>query len=116
VIAAPGPRTHNGIVQIPRMEDYTMVFEKRKHVRRGIVQHVAILRADGTVVCECTLRDVSDTGARLKLITDGKQAPDIAQEFILSLSKRGNIFRQCETVWRRGDEIGVRFVPRNRQL
>lgn len=92
-----------------------MVYEKRKHIRRLTVQPVAILRADGSVVCECTLRDVSDSGARLKLtIPDGGTAPEIMPEFILSLSKRGNIFRQCETVWRRDDEIGVRFIARGK--
>jgi hypothetical protein len=91
-----------------------MGFEKRKHTRRMMVQPVAILRPDGELVCECTLRDVSDTGARLKLAKQVSSAIDIPQEFILSLSKRGNIFRQCETVWRQGDELGVRFISRAR--
>ena len=89
-----------------------MGFDKRRHMRRPMVQPVAILRPDGTLVCECTLRDVSDTGARLKLAGEGSATVEISQQFVLSLSTRGNIFRQCETVWRNGDEIGVRFIGR----
>ncbi|MEX0590662.1 MAG: PilZ domain-containing protein [Xanthobacteraceae bacterium] len=91
-----------------------MAAEKRKHLRRILGQPVAILGADGNVICECTLHDVSDGGARLKLaIPKGGTAPEISPEFILSLSKRGNVFRHCQTVWRRSDEIGVRFIGRN---
>ena len=88
-----------------------MSYENRKHIRRPFGQAAGILRPDGTLICECTLRDVSAGGARLKLIIpqDGT-APEIAPEFILSLSRRGNVFRHCRTVWRRDDEIGVRFV------
>lgn len=89
--------------------------DKRKDVRRPMTQPVAILASDGSLVCECTLRDVSDTGARLKLdIKEGSAVPDIAQAFILSLSRRGNIFRQCELVWQRDGEVGVRFIAPRR--
>lgn len=87
--------------------------EKRKDQRRSMAQSVAILRSDGSFVCECTLRDVSDSGARLAIVVKpGSAIPDIAPEFILSLSRRGNLVRHCETVWRRDNEIGVRFIAR----
>jgi len=87
--------------------------ENRKGPRRPVAQSVAILRSDGSFVCECTLRDVSDSGARLAInVKPGTAIPDIAPEFILSLSRRGNIVRHCETVWRRNNEIGVRFIAR----
>lgn len=87
--------------------------EKRKGTRRTVVQPVAILRSDGTFVCECTLRDVSDGGARIAItVKPGTAVPDIAPEFILSLTRRGNLIRYCETIWRRENEIGVRFVAR----
>lgn len=71
----------------------------------------AILRPDGSVVCECALSDVSHGGARLKLAhKPGAAPPDIDTTFILSLSRRGNLFRHCRLVWRRGDELGLRFV------
>ena len=87
--------------------------EKRKGTRRSLGQPVAILRSDGTFVCECTLRDVSDGGARIALtVKRGTVVPDIAPEFILSLTRLGNVVRYCETIWRSENEIGVRFVAR----
>ena len=86
-------------------------WEKRGAIRRNARQSVAILQSDGTLVCECDLVDVSDTGGRLRLrVPDGETPPQIMPEFILSLSRRGNIFRQCETVWQRDGEVGVRFI------
>ena len=88
-----------------------MAYEKRKSLRRPLGQQVAILRSDGTLVCECTLTDVSSEGARLKLTPEpGAASPDIAPQFILSLSKRGNLFRNCELIWHKNDEVGVRFI------
>ena len=88
-----------------------MGWEKRKAIRRSSDQSVAILTADGSLVCECVLVDVSDTGGRLRLqVQDGEEPPQILPTFILSLSKRGNLFRQCETVWQRDGEVGLRFI------
>jgi hypothetical protein len=86
-------------------------FEKRKSPRRPLDQQVAILHSDGTLVCECTLSDVSNEGARLKLTSKpGVSTPEIAPHFVLSLSKRGNLFRNCELIWQKLDEVGVRFI------
>ena len=57
------------------------------------------------------MRDISETGARLK--TGG--GVDVAEaqlppKFILAISKIGNVFRPRELVWRHKDEIGVRFA------
>lgn len=79
-------------------------------MRRPMTQRVAILRSDGSFVCECTLRDVSATGARIAVKVQASAAiPEIPPEFILSLSKTGNLVRYCETIWQRDGEIGVRF-------
>lgn len=73
--------------------------------------HVAILEPDGKLVCECALSDVSNDGARLRLQPKpGVPSPQIAPKFVLSLSRRGNLFRNCELVWRKGDEVGLRFI------
>ena len=88
-----------------------MAFDKRKSPRRLMEQQVAILQSDGTLVCECTLADVSNDGARLKLShAPGAAAPSFDPQFILSLSRRGNLFRKCELVWHRDNEVGVRFI------
>ena len=76
---------------------------------------VAILRDDGSVVCECSLADVSQEGARLKLRPKpGMPSPSIEPKFVLSLSRRGNLFRKCELIWQKQDEIGLRFIGREK--
>ena len=77
--------------------------------------HVAILREDGSLVCECVLADVSQEGARLRLSTEpGLPSPSIDPKFVLSLSRRGNLFRKCELVWQKQNEIVLRFVGRGK--
>lgn len=72
---------------------------------------VAILEPDGKFVCECDLSDVSHEGARLRLMTKpGAPSPQIAKKFVLSLSRRGNLFRNCELVWQNGSDLGLRFI------
>ena len=88
-----------------------MSFDKRKSPRRPFSMEVAILEPDGKLVCECALADVSHDGARLRLTPKpGAPSPEISPKFVLSLSRRGNLFRNCELVWRKGDEVGLRFI------
>jgi hypothetical protein len=88
-----------------------LTFEKRRSPRRPLEQGVAILRPDGSVVCECVLSDISNEGARLKLSRKpGTPSLEIAPQFVLSLSKRGNLFRNCELIWHENDEVGLRFI------
>jgi hypothetical protein len=76
---------------------------------------VAILREDGSLVCECDLADVSQEGARLKLsVQPGSPSPSIDSKFVLSLSRRGNLFRKCELIWQKQDEIGLKFIGREK--
>lgn len=85
--------------------------ERRRSFRKNFSHPVNLLHPDGKPICGCTMRDISETGARLKI---GSQLePDESQlppKFILAISKSGNVFRRCEVVWRRNDEIGVRFA------
>jgi len=91
--------------------------EKRRSWRRPMNMHVAILREDGSLVCECDLADVSQEGARLRLSpAPGHPSPSIDPKFVLSLSRRGNLFRQCELVWQKQDEVGLRFIGREKFL
>lgn len=57
------------------------------------------------------MRDISDTGARLKLREASAAAQgQLPARFILAISKSGNVFRRCELVWHKKDEVGVRFA------
>ena len=67
-----------------------------------------IVGAGGKWECPCTMVDVSEAGARLRL---GVQVAGLdLSEFTLILSKTGNAQRKCAMVWQDGDYIGVRFL------
>ncbi len=53
---------------------------------------------------ECELKDVSQTGGRLRFI-DPNCAP---QEFLIRLND--GVMRWCQVMWRSKTEIGVRFI------
>ncbi|QCI63251.1 PilZ domain-containing protein [Phreatobacter stygius] len=54
---------------------------------------------------ECTVRNFSETGARL----DCGSTIDIPDHFELKIPQRGAVFN-CQVAWRRGQEIGAHFV------
>ena len=88
-----------------------MAYGDRKSERvafdRGV--KVRIFAIDGGWHRECTLADISDSGARLSFDTDivGLNM----SEFFLALSATGNAYRRCRLVRTIGNQIGVRFVP-----
>jgi hypothetical protein len=53
---------------------------------------------------ECSVRDVSESGCRLKSDA-ARQIPDT---FELHVEVDG-LWYPCAVIWRRGDEVGVRF-------
>ena len=91
-----------------------MAFGDRKSERvdfeRGI--HVFIMGIDGTWRRDCTLIDVSQTGARLR-IQGTFEGLDL-KEFFLLLSSTGLAFRRCRMVRVDGDQIGVQFLARDK--
>ena len=79
-----------------------MSIEKRKSPRRdlGLAAVVTWPRP-----VPCTISDISATGARLT--TDHiDMLPD---KFDLALN--ADIMRKCEVVWRRKNQVGVKFLP-----
>jgi hypothetical protein len=88
----------------------TMVSERRKGERvtfeRGIGAHM--MGIDGTWRRECTMEDVSETGA--KLTVEGSVEGLHLKEFFLLLSSTGLAYRRCELAWVNGDQIGVNFL------
>jgi hypothetical protein len=84
--------------------------ERRTTSRKMISQPAGLYHPDGKPICDCTLRDISEYGARLK-IREETAAHDtkIPPTFILAISKSGNVFRRCEVIWRTEDEVGVKF-------
>jgi hypothetical protein len=83
-----------------RRKSPRIVFEK------GI--DVFIMGIDGTWRRDCSMEDVSQTGARLR-IEDSIEGLNL-KEFFLLLSATGLAYRRCELAWVNGDVIGAKFV------
>lgn len=81
-----------------------MARDKRKSKRRSVRYSAWLRLADGAQL-ECVLSDISETGARI-MVDDSDVVPD---RFVLILSANGAARRGCEVVWRRPQQIGVKF-------
>jgi hypothetical protein len=82
----------------------------RVNFERGIPAY--IMGIDGTWRRDCIMLDISQSGARL-CVEEGFDGLDL-REFFLLLSSTGLAFRRCQLVRIAGDEIGVRFLARDR--
>jgi PilZ domain len=91
-----------------------MAYGDRKSGRvsfdRGIQAY--IMGIDGTWRRDCIMIDVSQTGARL-CIEGSFEGLDL-KEFFLLLSSTGLAFRRCQLVRISGDQIGVKFLARDK--
>lgn len=91
-----------------------MAYGDRKSERvdfeRGIP--VYIMGIDGTWRRDCIMIDISQTGARL-CVEGSFEGLDL-KEFFLLLSSTGLAFRRCQLVRVSGDEIGIRFLARDK--
>ena len=73
---------------------------------------VYIMGIDGTWRRDCMMIDVSQTGARLRI--EGSLEGLDLKEFFLLLSSTGLAFRRCQMVRITGDQIGVKFLARDK--
>ena len=62
---------------------------------------------EGFAVVDCVVQNISPTGACLEVVSQ-KSVPD---EFEL-VTTRDNSVKFCRIAWRKGNNIGVRFVDR----
>jgi hypothetical protein len=79
---------------------------ERVTFERGFGAH--LMGIDGTWRRNCTMEDVSETGA--KLTVEGSIEGLHLKEFFLLLSSTGLAYRRCELAWVNGDQIGVNFL------
>jgi hypothetical protein len=72
-----------------------------------------LIGIDGTWLRECTVYEVSDEGARLRILSPigGLQFT----EFFLSFTSIGLAFRRCELAWVNGEQLGVTFLHHGRR-
>jgi hypothetical protein len=80
--------------------------EQRKQKRTHRRQAAWVVLDGGVAKTPCVLWDISEGGARLAA-AHGGGLPDV---FGLFLSKDGKSRRFCQVVWRRGTQLGVRFL------
>lgn len=87
-----------------------MGWESRRSPRVGFERGVSVqmMAIDGTWRRDCTLQDISDSGARLSV--NGSFEGLELKEFFLLLSSRGLVYRRCRLIRLNGDEIGVEFL------
>jgi hypothetical protein len=80
--------------------------EKRGGPRQRVLKSGKIIFAGGSFSVDCTIRNMSDTGARLQVPT----TVPIPDRFSL-VDVQARIQRVAKVAWRKGDLIGVRFYP-----
>lgn len=73
--------------------------------RRRMLKSGKIAYSDRHVTIGCIVRDISATGARLR-VEGSVHAPD-SFELLIPLD---GLEAQCEVVWRREADVGVRFI------
>ena len=81
------------------------MYSGRKSPRFQIAAPAMIYDVNGNSVMACTVRDISKTGAGLKLDQD----IPLPQSFLLALTRDGNVRRLCELVWQFSVVAGARF-------
>ena len=92
------------------MAQDTLQEEQRIARRLRVLKQGKILTANNMSIIDCTVRDMSATGAK---IICGDQAA-VPNEFRL-VTPVDNLLRDVHVKWRRGDQIGVHFVGEARR-
>lgn len=79
--------------------------EARSAPRRRMLKSGTIAYSDRHITVACTLRDMSATGARLRV--DGSVTAPDTFELLVPLD---GLEANCQVVWRAGQELGVKFL------
>jgi PilZ domain len=78
--------------------------------RRSMREHVCFPAwteiSNGLQRRECTILDVSESGARIMVASSAR----IPREFWLVFSKDGARRRRCRMVWRSNDQLGLAYL------
>ena len=82
-----------------------MTDERRATIRHRVLKGGHVVVNDGFSTFNCTIRNLSDTGARLRVAS----VIGIPDQFELVLDD-GRSFG-CTVAWRQETELGVQFIP-----
>ena len=87
--------------------------EVRKRHRVNFTRDVPvrIQAIDGTWSRQCSMLDVAEDGAKLRIKESIESL--LLKEFFLVLSASGTAFRRCELEWINGNEMGVQFLEKS---
>jgi hypothetical protein len=85
--------------------------DARVAMRRRVLKAGVVAYNDRHVSLPCTVRDVSATGARVR-VEGSVSAPDTF-ELIIDID---GFEANCEVVWRKGSDVGVRFLGAPRMV
>jgi hypothetical protein len=77
---------------------------KRGSPRQRVLKSGKIVFAGGSISVDCTIRNLSEAGARL-------QVPVAIPDRFTLVDAHARTRREASVVWRKGDQIGVRFDP-----
>ena len=86
-----------------------MSSELRVAQRSRSLLHGQIVHSGGSSRADCTIRDLSATGARIQI----PQSITIPEYFELVVTERNQNYK-AKIVWRHAAEIGVAFEPANK--
>lgn len=78
---------------------------KRRATRRRVLLGAKIIYNGRLGVLSCHVRDISETGCRLKVSATSA----LPKRFTLEIAE-GGISKECEVAWRKEDSMGVRFL------
>jgi PilZ domain len=85
--------------------------DARFAARRRVLKAGVVAYSDRHVTLPCTVRDLSATGARVR-VEGSISAPDTF-ELIIDID---GFEANCQVVWRKANEIGVRFLGAPRMM
>jgi hypothetical protein len=79
---------------------------KRIAPRQRVLKSGKIIFSGGAFSIDCTIRNISETGARLQVPT----SVAIPDKFTLLDTHAGGTRREATVVWRKDNMMGVRFT------
>jgi hypothetical protein len=82
--------------------------ELRKSERKRALLGAKVVSRDGIYSCDCSIRDRSATGARIKI----SNAVTIASPFFL-VDHASQVMFEAKVVWRDASQVGLEFLDRH---
>jgi hypothetical protein len=78
--------------------------ERRRIARTRIFAPAIVIPSQGSLLRDCSVRDITSLGARLEFA----DAPVLPTDFALSFDSARTL-RRCNLIWRIANEAGVTF-------